>query len=375
MRVLFFVLSLVFTSLVNCQTIRVSLFDNRDKGSVIVKGLSDKSYLLLDDSLLFFLSQEEQCVIQKSRSNSLKINLDSQVYYCQYARLFSEEKENSFKFYLNNNSKYRYYKGSFDFYLFNNELKIINDVLVETYLEGVLESESGYSENHEYYKVQAIISRTYALKNRGRHALESFDLCDGVHCQAYYHQGSGKPVLIESIHQTKGQILSSDKANFMPIFFHSNCGGQTSRPEDIWNSSINGYYSVQDTFCKLSSQAKWEKRISFHDWKNHLVEQYHIDAFDDYSDELLRSFTQNDRKIFLFDPKYGIPLTNIRNAFQLKSTFFNVHKDGEFVVLKGKGFGHGVGLCQQGAMKMSRMGYDATSILKYYFPQAEIHSQ
>jgi stage II sporulation protein D len=77
----------------------------------------------------------------------------------------------------------------------------------------------------------------------------------------------------------------------------------------------------------------------------------------------------------LFDPKYGIPLTNIRNAFQLKSTFFNVHKEGGFIVLKGKGFGHGVGLCQQGAMKMSRMGYDATSILKYYFPQAEIHIQ
>ena len=79
------------------------------------------------------------------------------------------------------------------------------------------------------------------------------------------------------------------------------------------------------------------------------------------------NFKQDNRLAFFIDPKYGIPLRDIREAFQLKSTLFSCAEDGEYVKLTGKGYGHGVGLCQEGAMKMAKSGFTYQQILKYYF--------
>ena len=68
----------------------------------------------------------------------------------------------------------------------------------------------------------------------------------------------------------------------------------------------------------------------------------------------------------------GIPLRDIRDKFELKSTFFSCYPDSLDVVVRGRGFGHGVGLCQEGAMKMARYGYNYLQIAQYYFPNAKI---
>jgi stage II sporulation protein D len=83
---------------------------------------------------------------------------------------------------------------------------------------------------------------------------------------------------------------------------------------------------------------------------------------------LMQEFRQPVRSAFYLHPVYGIPLRDLRDQFKLKSTFFDAVVVGQEVILYGKGFGHGVGLCQEGAMKMAKLGYSYDQIAKYYFP-------
>jgi stage II sporulation protein D len=88
------------------------------------------------------------------------------------------------------------------------------------------------------------------------------------------------------------------------------------------------------------------------------------------------SFTQsNGRSIYFVEKDLKIPLKIIRADFQLKSTYFSVEQKGEMVVFSGKGYGHGVGLCQEGAMRMAKLNYSYKDILKYYYKDVHLVDQ
>ena len=86
----------------------------------------------------------------------------------------------------------------------------------------------------------------------------------------------------------------------------------------------------------------------------------------------LYNFVQENRMAFYLAPQLGIPLRDMRVNFKLKSTWFTSHLEGSYVVLNGKGFGHGVGLCQEGAMRMAKLGFSADEILNFYFTGVEL---
>jgi stage II sporulation protein D len=83
---------------------------------------------------------------------------------------------------------------------------------------------------------------------------------------------------------------------------------------------------------------------------------------------MIFTFNQPDRIAFFHDPTLGIPLRDIRQQFELKSTYFSCYPEGLNVVIRGRGVGHGVGLCQEGAMKMAKYGFSYKQIGLYYFP-------
>jgi stage II sporulation protein D len=80
------------------------------------------------------------------------------------------------------------------------------------------------------------------------------------------------------------------------------------------------------------------------------------------------TFQQTQRLAFYINPIFGIPLRDLREHFNLKSTFFSCYPENEDVVITGRGFGHGVGLCKEGAMKMAKSGFNFQQIAFYYFP-------
>lgn len=266
----------------------------------------------------------------------------------------------------------RKYRDNFTVFNAGDRLTVINDVSMQHYLDGVVESEGGGNKPEEYYKVQAIISRTYAVKNVNRHQKEGFQLCDGVHCQAYQSMLRFTPEIEGAVKGTKSLVLTDSTGKLIDAFYHANCGGQTSESEYVWNQSLSYIHSFIDTFCVHTSQSTWVKRIPQADWKSYLVKQYGYPIQDSNYASSIYNFTQNKRMPFYKDAILGIPLRDLRTKFNLKSTFFSCHPEGDQVVLNGRGYGHGIGLCQEGAMNMASHGFKYDQILKFYFSGAQL---
>lgn len=264
--------------------------------------------------------------------------------------------------------KRRKYRDAFIVFSGEKGLTIVNQVSMEHYVEGVIESEGGRGQPMEYYKAQAVISSTYALRNRKRHQSQGFSLCDQVHCQAYFHQLRYSDDIKTAVKATNG-IFMVDTITHELVngLYFSNCGGETISPDYVWNEKIHYLQPVKDTFCVYSFNAHWKKKITKVKWRNYLVNTFFYPIQNKEAKDKIYTFEQKDRKAFYLSPRYGIPLRDIRYHFNLKSTFFSCRPEGNYVVLEGRGFGHGVGLCQEGAMSMAKQGYNYKQILNFYF--------
>jgi stage II sporulation protein D len=269
-------------------------------------------------------------------------------------------------------AKPRKYEEDIELFAADKAITVVNLVDIDNYLAGVVESEGGGGQDIEYYKVQALMSRTYALKYVNKHNKEGFSLCDRVHCQAYHNMLRFTPTIREAVKETTGSVMLDTKNQLIDAYFHANCGGQTSEPDYIWNNSVPYLTTFQDTFCIYTRQAKWGKKIDKKEWEDYLTSQFNYPITDSVWYEKLYQFDQEERKAFLVSPALGIPLRDIRTKFNLRSTFFSIRLENEEVIISGKGYGHGVGLCQEGAMKMARLGYDFRQIARFYFPGAHI---
>jgi stage II sporulation protein D len=267
------------------------------------------------------------------------------------------------------NLKQRKYKDDFELTGASKGITVVNLVDIDNYLSGVVESEGGSGKHMEYYKVQAVISRTYALKYLAKHKKEGFDLCDRTHCQAYFNMVRYTSEIDSAVLSTHDVVMESMDGKLVDAYFHANCGGQTCEPHLIWNEEVDYLTTFKDTFCIYTKQATWEKRIPQKDWVDFLVLKYRYPIYDSLCASMVCKFDQPERTGFYLHPIFGIPLRDIRDHFDLKSTFFSCYPEGEEVVLKGRGFGHGVGLCQEGAMKMAKLGYTYDQIIRYYFPK------
>ena len=250
----------------------------------------------------------------------------------------------------------------------------INQVNIDNYLAGVIESEGGGGKHKEYYKVQAILSRTYALDHIKKHRREGFSVCDRVHCQAYHSMLKHTPVIRKAVEETRGIIMLDKNLNLADGYFFANCGGQTSESDFVWNQPVSYCRSIVDTFCIRSWQATWTKKIAKSEWKAYLINHFGFPINDSVFGDYLYTYSQPNRRAFYLHPKLGIPLRDIRVKFRLKSTWFSCHPEGNYVILEGKGFGHGVGLCQEGAMSMAKHGYTYEQILKFYFTDIELYN-
>ena len=362
------------------QNIRAKVFSQLSIASLNLDAVHG-SYQIHDR--LGFISE-----LIEGQSMSLQINTKGQIHASQngiflglYDTLLVFQSKHSD--YLNlkpslngkNKTKPRQYKGDFEISISNKSLHVVNIIFRETYLEGVLASEAGIHCEKEYYKVQAIISRTFLRNNMAKHSLEGFNVCDAVHCQAYYGRYQGESNNVTSgVKETFGLVLVDSNNFSFPTFFSANCGGQSAETDQVWNLSLPNYISQRDTFCIHTRQANWEKYISKAALLSFISEKYFFDISKKSMRELVFNFDQKHRKTFFIDPAYGIPLRDIRSQFRLRSTFFSCEPVGDKVLLKGRGFGHGIGLCQEGAMNMVKTGYSFDEILRFYFKGAVLTS-
>ena len=287
-------------------------------------------------------------------------------------KLYSPDQEKSFKIKcLNPERKPRFFSDNVSFSIDNDVLRIINESLLDNYIAGVSEAESGSYSQIEFYKVQAILARTYALAHITKHQLEGFNMCDQVHCQAFSGK-SNEAKIVQAVNATRGKVVVDEDMNLIVAVFHSNSGGQTVNSEDVWGKPTTYLRSVVDTFSYKMPNARWQRKILVADWLDYLKIKHNYPVEDSVARWQALHFKQEFRKANLEFANIRVPLKNVRTDFQLKSTFFSLETAGDTLIVNGRGFGHGIGMCQEGAMRMTKNGYNYKDVLNFYYQNVHI---
>lgn len=266
----------------------------------------------------------------------------------------------------------RSYYGNLTLHPKRTSIQLINNVYIEHYVAGVVESESGSHQNAEYYKVQSIICRTYALANRKRHLSQGYNVCDQVHCQVYNGRSRSDSEILNGVKATKGLVIVDHDINLITAGFHSNCGGQTINSEDGWKYPLSYLKSVCDTFCTDMPHATWKRSIPRENWVNYLSKKYNFTIYDSLRYNCAFEHLPEERERYFNYLDSNITTTKIRFDWKLKSAHFYVTENCDSVQFIGNGFGHGIGLCQEGAMKMSQSGYTYSDILHFYYTDVHL---
>jgi stage II sporulation protein D len=264
----------------------------------------------------------------------------------------------------------RAYPGSLEIKRQGDALGLIAVVPLEDYVAGVVLSEAGKDQAPEYYKLQAVSCRTYALANQRRHLPDGFEVCDQTHCQVFNGRNTNDDIK-QAVTATKNLVVVDANIKLIHATFHSNCGGETMNAEDLWSKPEAYLVSTMDTFCVHAPHATWHRVMPKAQWLDYLHRAYKVDTNDPAVVQTVTEHVPNCREIVLGNVVPYIYLEQVRADQKFNSAYFTVHTAGDQVLFDGRGFGHGVGLCQEGAMRMAQAGRSFTDILHHYF--TEVH--
>ncbi|HOK53840.1 MAG TPA: SpoIID/LytB domain-containing protein [Armatimonadota bacterium] len=270
------------------------------------------------------------------------------------------------------------YHGKIEVKLNDDKLSCVNIVDLEDYVRGVLPSEMPSTFHLEALKAQAVAARTYAWNSRGRHGKSGFDLCDSTDCQVYHGAAYEKPSTSEAVKQTAGQVLVYN-GKLISAQFCSDCGGITKSGGQAYLSSVVDRPAQGDCdYCEHKGHT-WSKSWPVAEFEKILAKTYSdLGGLKDISvtdtDETGRV---TDLSIKADKGSRTISGTRLRTMLGntvIKSTIFSVKIEDGNVIFEGKGYGHGVGLCQWGANGMASEPHNHTydKILKHYYTDVEI---
>jgi len=293
----------------------------------------------------------------------------------------------------------RAYRGDLEVVIENKTLTLINSLSAQEYLYGVLSAEMPAKAHPQALRAQAVAARTFVFKNLDRHKKEGFNFCSLVHCQVYHGISAETPTTIAAVKDTRGQVIVyNDKP--IEVLFHANCGGclasdvfgdsdYLEEKTDSFDLDIpSSSYKEEDWFSGLPSVFCLKEKASKFRWQRAYDEEDFSIAFgeklEDLKDILLKEkgdcFHHKEIEVITLEGSKNLrgDLT-IRNYFDhLRSSAFKVErklsKKGQSLVLIfwGAGFGHGAGMCQDGAIAMASEGYNWRQITNHYFPNTKI---
>jgi len=228
-------------------------------------------------------------------------------------------------------------------------LRITARMARRDYLAAALTAEASPSDPIEYLTALSVLQSNYLLFHAGRHAPDA-DLCDNTHCQlANMTARSGS--IVEAVERASHIALTAGDG--LPCYYSVNCGGSTLTPEQIWNHAEPGYANVVCKQCRGSARYRWRRTFEASAAAERII------------DRMGRvPFVDDDFKIGLGR------LVGFNKV--LSNTISSIERRGSIYVIEGKGFGHRVGLCQEGARELAMHGRSAAEILRFYFPAATV---
>lgn len=264
----------------------------------------------------------------------------------------------------------------------------VENVNIEEYLCNVVSAEMPASFETEALKAQAIVARTYTMFKLNNKKHDNADICDNsACCQAWISKEDRLAKWEESkrdeywqkicsvVQQTKGQVIMY---NNEPInaFFHSNSGGTTEIPVNVWGGTNYPYLQVVETSGEEAyTQYASEVTIANTDIINKLKEKYQdisID-FSNVEDLKIVEHTESGRVKTVKFGNHKLSGVEVRSIFGLKSTNFEILKiDNDHIQFKVKGYGHGVGMSQTGADSLAKQGKTAEEIIHHFYSNVNV---
>ncbi len=247
---------------------------------------------------------------------------------------------------------------------FPGSLQVLNFTTVEESLPGVVRAEAGkYGPSH-YFRAQAVVARTYFYRNMERHSLDGYNFCDDIHCQVYPGVVTDS-VIVNACRSTAGKVLTDRDSLLIEAAFHGNCGGETASSADVWLAGYPYLVSVKDPWCSYSTSFTWRRSIARDEWDSFLKSK----GITPGKEGALYSGQPVEGRIATRSVQ-GKTVTSeeIRLRFGLRSSYFSLAQAGDSIILSGRGYGHGVGLCQDGAKHMAEKKYSFDSIIGFYYP-------
>ncbi len=255
------------------------------------------------------------------------------------------------------------------------ELLLVHLLPIETYVAGIVASETPKGWGLEALKAQAITSRTYAVWQKYRRLTGDYHMESTTIDQVYRGIDAEHSLAVKATEDTNGQVLTY-AGRPIQAYFHAACGGHTESAEDIWGTALPYLPGAKCGFCKGSRSYKWEYRI------NRLSLNSALKSVSPGSVKAIRAGQKTEggrlKTVEILGKKgkkviSGDMLRKLLGYNNLRSTLITDISIGPlFATFSGRGHGHGVGLCQWGAYGMANAGYSAKDILEHYFPGTEI---
>jgi stage II sporulation protein D len=363
LRVLILVfLTITYTS-VSAQ-VKIRIFSTLTPESAVFSVTEGKYEIDAFNGEKLLVGKGEPVIIARSSDRLVVKTRDSKGFICDSVILHGTTGNDFFSLRANGISPFRQiYSGDLKCFPDLETIVLINICDIEKYVAGVVMAEGGNGKNVEYFKSQAVIARTYLYKYFDKHSPDRYNVCDNTHCQVFNGLSSDS-IINEAAMETQGQVIVAMDSTLIISAFHSNCGGETASSEDVWLISQPYLKGKKDPYCTSSRNSEWNKIMSRSDWILYLKKSGYTESPQDSS---AFSFTQKSRLINYTTGTFSIPLRKIRTDLNLRSTFFSVVTDGESILLRGRGYGHGVGLCQEGAMEMAKKGFTYREIIDFYY--------
>lgn len=300
----------------------------------------------------------------------------------------------------------RAYRGEFMIFAAGNDrVTVVNVLDLESYVRGVLPAEigTGGENGFEAVKAQAVAARSYTLANLNKWSSRGFDLLATVEDQVYVGISGEKPRCDEAVMETAGVVALAER---QPIeaFYSSTCGGRTASPQDVWGRDPCAYLASrpdrgsggEDGFCKASPFHRWKESWDGATFeaivRKNLAKTFgakNPTGWGRLKNLSLKSRSASDRvgeleiqfakKTFVLKGDQARWILRRPSGEGLRSALIHdIHvrkgKKGGIasVTIEGAGYGHGVGLCQMGALGMARAGYGYAQILRFYYPGTEV---
>jgi len=254
--------------------------------------------------------------------------------------------------------------------------KVINNVLLEKYLEGVLAGETFAKTPIEALKTQAVISRTCALHTMLKKSDKEYYVTKKFP-QMYVARNTVGTPFEEAVKGTQGKILTVE-GRVVPIYFSSSCGGVTEHDRYVWKTKESNTVRVTCPYCRYTPDFRWKLNMTLGEFRR-LLMRNNKSIGKVYGINVSKRVIGTERaEVITIRHSKGtseVKANWLRKKIgpnKLKSTYFVMSFNGDRLIFNGKGWGHGVGLCQSGAREMASRGKTAQEILSFYYPHMRV---